>query len=78
MNTVKISKNSSIQDPNPEIFIADWLSCHNHKENKDEPIQGMDIRVDTIQSMADIPECMSISQIQQTMMQDEHLEHLKK
>ena len=20
----------------PEIFIADWLSHHNHKENKDE------------------------------------------
>ena len=24
--------------PGPEIFIADWLSCHNHKENKDEPV----------------------------------------
>ena len=37
----------------------------------------MDIRVDTIQSMTDSPECMSISQIQQAMMQDEHLQHLK-
>ena len=26
--------------PGPEIFIAYWLSHHNHKENKDEPIQG--------------------------------------
>ena len=24
--------------PGPEIFIADWLSHHNHKEDKDEPI----------------------------------------
>ena len=54
--------------PGPEIFIADWLSCHNHKENKDEPIQDMDIRVDAIQSATDIPECMSISQIQQHRM----------
>ena len=28
----------------PEILIADWLSHHNHKENKDEPIRGMDIK----------------------------------
>ena len=36
----------------------------------------MDIRVDAMQSMTDIPECMSISQIQQAKLQDEHL-HLK-
>ena len=51
--------------PGPKIFIADWLSCHNHEENKDEPIQGMDIRVDTIQSMTDDSECMLISHIEQ-------------
>ena len=37
----------------------------------------MDIRVDAIQSMGNVPECMSISQIQQPMMQDGHLQHLK-
>ena len=37
----------------------------------------MDIRVDAIQSTTDIPECMSISQIQQTVVQDEHLQCLK-
>ena len=63
--------------PRPEIFIPDWLSHHNHKEDKDEPVQDMDIRVDDIQSMTDIPECMSISQIQQTTAQDEQLQHLK-
>ena len=24
--------------PRPEIFIAEWLSWHNHQEGKDEPI----------------------------------------
>ena len=37
----------------------------------------MDIRVDAIQSTTDILECMSILQIQQTMVQDEHPQHLK-
>ena len=37
----------------------------------------MDIRVDAIQSMTNIPECMSISQIQQASIQDEHLQCLK-
>ena len=29
--------------PGPEIFIADWLSQHNHMEGKDKPIKDMDI-----------------------------------
>ena len=37
----------------------------------------MDIRVDTIQSATDIQECISISQIQHTMAEDEHLQCLK-
>ena len=37
----------------------------------------MNIRVDAIQSMTDILECMSISQIQQLTAQDEHLQCLK-
>ena len=63
--------------PCPEIFIADWLSQHNHEEGKDEAIRDMDTRVDAIQSTADILECFSMSQIQQKMAQDEHLQHLK-
>ena len=82
MNTVNSSKIHQyrvqiLYKPGPEIFIADWLSCHNHEGNKDESIQGMDIRVDIILSMTDIPECMSISQIQQATVQDGHLQHLK-
>ena len=37
----------------------------------------MDIRVDAIQSMTDVSECISISQIQQATVQDEHLQYLK-
>ena len=31
-----------IYKPGPKIFIADWLSQHNHKEGKDKPIKDMD------------------------------------
>ena len=37
----------------------------------------MDIRIDAIQSVTDILECISLSQIQQASVQDEHLQHLK-
>ena len=76
-------KHSSIQGPHyiykpgPEIFIAALLSQHNHEEGKDKPIKDMDIRIDTIQSVTDILECISISQIQQVSAQDEHLQCLK-
>ena len=63
-----------IYKPGPELFIADWLSCHNHMENEDEEICGMDIRVDAMQMSMNIPECMPITQIQQATMQDEHLQ----
>ena len=37
----------------------------------------MDIRVDAMQSTTDILECISISQVQQAMTQDKHLQRLK-
>ena len=46
-------------------------------EGKDKPIKDIDIRIDTIQSPTDIPECMSILQIQQASAQDDHLQCLK-
>ena len=63
--------------PGPEIFIADWLSRQNHKENKDAAIHGMDIRVDAIQASMNVPECMLVQQIQQATALDEHLQQLK-
>ena len=43
-------------------------------ENKDAEVHGMDIKVDTIQTMTNIPECISIPQIQQETTQDDHLQ----
>ena len=31
--------------PVPDLFIADWLSRKNHKENKDEEINGMQVNI---------------------------------
>ena len=58
-------------------FIEDWLSRHNHTENKDTEIPGMDIKVDTKQTATNIPECMLIPQQQHTIAQDDHLPLLK-
>ena len=68
---------SKIYKPGLESFIADWLSWHNHNENKDEAISVLDIRVDIVQVATDISECMSIQEIQQTTKQDEHLQRLQ-
>ena len=62
-----------IYKPGPEIFIADWLSRHNHTEGKDKTIKGMDIQVDTIQTTMDMPECVSMAEIQQASSLDNHL-----
>ena len=80
MNPANASENSSIQGLNsiqtgPEIFIADWLSCPNHKEITDEAIHGMDIKVDAVQIMTSVPEC--IWQVHQATLQDKHLQQLK-
>ena len=66
-----------IYKPGSDIFIADWLLHHNHIEGKDKPIKDMDIRIDTIQSAKDIPECTSMSLIQQASAQDDYLQCLK-
>ena len=65
-----------IYKPGPNIFIADWLSHNNHIEGKDKPIKGMDIRIDAIQSTTDMPECISMAEIQQASVQDNHLQCL--
>ena len=46
-------------------------------EGKDKAIKDMDIRIEAIQSVTDIPECVFMSQIQQASTQDDHLQHLK-
>ena len=61
----------------PEILTADWLSQHNHEEGKDKPIKDMDITKDAIQTVTDIPQCVSISHSQQASVQDKHIQCLK-
>ena len=68
VHTMHSSKNHQyrvqiIYKPGLEIFIADWLSQHNHEQGKDKLIKDMDIRIDAIQSVTDILECILISQI---------------
>ena len=60
-----------IYKPGPDLFIAD------HKENKDEEVPGMQINIDVIQTTTNIPDHMTIHELQQAMSQDEHLQHLK-
>ena len=52
----------------PDLFITDWLSRHNHTE-----IQGMDTKINAIQTAKNIPECMSVPQLQQATAQNDHL-----
>ena len=58
------------------MFIADWLSRQNHKENKDAEIPGMQLNNDAIHAN-NIPDFMKIHKLQQTTSQDEYLQYLQ-
>ena len=47
----------------PDFFIVDWLSCHNHMENQDQEILGINVSILTISTSVDIPICTSIEDI---------------
>ena len=47
-----------IDKPGPDLYIADWLSTQNHKENKE-------IERNAIKVAKDIPMCISIQDIQE-------------
>ena len=61
----------------PDIFIADWLLRHNHAEGKDQLIKAMEVQADIIQTATDMPECLSMTELQQALSQDDHLQKLK-
>ena len=48
--------------PEPDLFIADWLSKQNHKGNKDEEVPGMKWNIDAVQT-TNIPDCKMIQQL---------------
>ena len=58
--------------------MADWLSRHNHSENKDKKITGMQISINVIQSFTNILECMTMHELQEATSEDHHLQHLMK
>ena len=49
--------------PGPDLFIADWLSRQNHKEDKDQEIAGMQVNVNTVETATNIPECMMMHEL---------------
>ena len=58
--------------PGSDLFIPDWLSWQNHKEDKDSEIFHKKISIDIVQTAVDTPECMSIQDIQWATLQDDH------
>ena len=43
--------------------MADWLSRQNHKEDKDEEIEGMQVNANNIETSMNIPECMMVCEL---------------
>ena len=56
--------------------MADWLSRHNHSENRGEEITGMQISFNVIQSITNVPECMTMHELQEETSQDQHIPDL--
>ena len=59
-----------IYKPGPNLFMADSLYRHNHSENKDEGITGMQISINVIQSTTNILECITMCELQEATSQD--------
>ena len=53
-----------IYKPGPDLFIADWLSRQNHKEDMDEEIVGMQVKINHIETATNITECKMIHEFQ--------------
>ena len=61
----------------PNLCIVDWLSYHNHTENKDQEIAGMNINIHTLSIAIDVPVCTSIEDIRNAMSIDTELQMLQ-
>ena len=48
-----------------DLFTVDWLSRQNHTKNKDAELPGMQLNIDSIQTTTNIPDCITIQQLQQ-------------
>ena len=56
-----------LYNPEPDLYIADWLSCHNNTENKDQEITGMNINIHTLNMAIGILVCTSVEHIRNAM-----------
>ena len=61
----------------PDLFIADWLSRQNPKENKDDEMLGLKININAIHTIPGISKCMTIQKLQQVMTKDDNLQQLR-
>ena len=58
----------------PGLYTLHWLL----RQNKDEEIAGMNLSTDAVNTMTDIPACISIQDIQEATQNDIHLQALRK
>ena len=61
----------------PDLYIADWLSHHNHTENKDQEIADMEINICTLSMAIGIPTCISIEDTRNVMSINTELQMLQ-
>ena len=57
----------------PHAFIADWLSRHNHKTNRDEEILGLCIAINAIEQCMKISDCMAAEKIKVETQDNKHI-----
>ena len=60
--------------PSANLYIADWLSQHNHTENRDQDIAGVNINIHTVSTVVDVPVCMLIEDLRAAMRKDAELQ----
>ena len=60
-----------IYKPRPDLFIVDWLSRQNHREDKDAKILAMKLGFIAILATTNIPGCMTMHELQQVTSQDQ-------
>ena len=67
----------TLYKPGPELYIADWLSCHNHTETKDKEISDINISRHTINTTVDNPISNWIEGIKAATNENAELQMLK-
>ena len=58
-----------LHKPGPELYVAAWMSHHNHAQNKDQEILDMNISIHTFNTTVKLPICMSIADIKASELQ---------